>query len=158
MERTAVRLNLGACDRVIENFISVDLVPPADVVTDLSQAWPWPDSTIDEIVGYDIVEHLPDRIHCMNEMHRVMKPGARATIETPNASRGAGFYQDPTHKSPFVMNSFQYFEDGAYAHTRLARAYGITARFKVVELHEREYKDKYEPVWKITAVLEAVKS
>jgi hypothetical protein len=55
------------------------------------------------------------------------------------------------------MNSFQYFRDGSFAHNRLAKSYGITARFKVVSLTEREYKDEYESVWKITAVLECVK-
>ena len=63
-----------------------------------------------------------------------------------------------THQSPWVRNSFQYFEDGSFAHQRLAKAYGITARFRVITLEEREYPaDPYETVWKIQAVLEAVK-
>lgn len=152
-----MRLNLGASDRHFPGFSSVDRVEPADWVVDLEKAWPWPDSSIDEIIAFDIVEHLADRIHTMNQLHRVLKAGARATIEVPNASKGAGFYQDPTHKSPWVMNSFQYFQDGSFAHQRFAKAYGITARFKVLELHEREYQDVHEKVWKITAVLEAVK-
>src|SRR6266853_1836731 len=41
--------------------------------------------------------HPLGRIHFMNELWRVMQPGARATIETPNASRGCGYFQDPTH-------------------------------------------------------------
>jgi predicted SAM-dependent methyltransferase len=152
-----VRLNLGASDRQFEGFTSVDIAPPADIVADLAQAWPWPDSSVDEVLALDIAEHIEDRIHFMNELHRVLKPGARATIETPNASRGAGYFQDPTHKSPWVLNSFQYFQDGSFAVQRLAKAYGITARFRIVELGEREYQDTHEPVWKITAVLEAVK-
>ncbi len=55
------------------------------------------------------------------------------------------------------MNSFQYYADGSFAHNRLSKSYGITARFRIVELSEREYQDVYEPVWKIRAVLEAVK-
>jgi hypothetical protein len=108
-------------------------------------------------MALDIIEHIEDRIHFMNELHRVMEPGARATIEVPNASKGAGYFQDPTHKSPWCMNSFQYFEDGSFAVNRLAKSYGITARFKVLALSEREYRDTHEPVWKITAVLQAVK-
>lgn len=127
------------------------------MLADLSLQWPWRDSSIDEIRAHDVFEHLPSRVHTMNELHRVLKPGARATIEVPSASKGAGFAQDPTHLTPWCMNSFQYFEEGSVATKRFARAYGITARFKVVHLSEYEYADVYEPVSKVLAVLEAVK-
>lgn len=152
-----MRLNLGAADRQIPGFSSADICPPADFVCDLSQPWPWEDSSIEEIMALDVIEHIENRIHFMNELHRVLKAGARVTIETPNASRGAGYFQDPTHKSPWVLNSFQYYEHGSFAVQRLAKSYGITARFKTIQLGEREYPDVVERVWKITAVLEAVK-
>lgn len=152
-----VKLNLGCSNRVIPGYVGVDICPPADVIADLSKRWPWPSSSVDEVVAYDVIEHIADRIHFMNELHRVMKPGATATIETPNASRGAGYFQDPTHCAPWCLNSFQYFQQGSFAHNRLAKAYGITAAFQVTSLSEREYQDVYEKVWKITAVLECVK-
>jgi predicted SAM-dependent methyltransferase len=152
-----VKLNLGACDRRIDGFLSVDICPPADVVCDLRGRWPWPDSSVDEALAFDVFEHLPDRIHTMNELHRVLKPGAVAHIEVPSAAEGAGFAQDPTHVSHWCCNSFQYFRNGSFAHNRLARAYGITARFQVLELSRRTYKDEYEDVVKITARLKAVK-
>jgi 2-polyprenyl-3-methyl-5-hydroxy-6-metoxy-1,4-benzoquinol methylase len=135
----------------------VDIAPPADIIADLSQPWPWPDSSVSEVAAYDVIEHIADRTHFMNELHRVLAPGGCAIIETPNASRGAGYFQDPTHKAPWCMNSFQYFEDGSFAQRRLAKSYGITARFKIVSLGEHEYQDVHEKVWKITAVLQAVK-
>lgn len=152
-----MKLNLGAADRSIAGFVSVDIAPPADTIADLAKPWPWEDSSVDEVKALDVVEHIEDRIHFMNELYRVLKPGAKVTIETPNACKGAGYFQDPTHKSPWVMNSFQYFQEGSFAHNRLAKAYGIKARFKTVSLTERQYKDAHEEVWKITAVLEAVK-
>jgi ubiquinone/menaquinone biosynthesis C-methylase UbiE len=148
---------MGACDRHFPGFISVDITPPADQIVDLRDPWPWADSSVDEVRAHDVFEHLPDRIRTMNELHRVLKPGARATIEVPSATKGAGFAQDPTHCSPWCMNSFQYFEAGSFAHQRLARHYGITAAFRVVTLSEAPYQDAYEQVYKITAVLEAVK-
>lgn len=154
---SGLRLNLGSADRAFDGFLSVDIVPPADVVTDLAKPWPWPDRSVEEVLALDIIEHIEDRIHFMNELHRVLKSGARASIETPNAARGAGFFQDPTHKSPWCLNSFQYFEDGSFAHQRLAKSYGITARFRIVELAQREVDDVREPVWKIRAILECVK-
>jgi len=152
-----MKLNLGCADRVFPGFRSVDRVPPADEIADLEQRWPWPDSSVDEIVAHDIFEHLASRIHTMNELWRVLKPGGRATIEVPSAAKGAGFAQDPTHKTPWCMNTFQYFQDGSFAVQRLAKSYGILARFRVLSLTEREYQDAHEKVWKITAVLEAVK-
>lgn len=152
-----MKLNLGAADRRISDCVSVDRVMPADLITDLTADWPFQTSTIDEVFALDIFEHLPDRIHTMNELHRVLKCGAHARIEVPSAVRGAGFAQDPTHQSAWCRNSFQYFEYGAYARQRLGRSYGITAEFRILELSEREYPDAFEPVVKITAVLAAVK-
>ncbi len=177
-----MKLNLGCSDRTIAGFIGVDIAPPADQIVDLSEVWPWPDSSIEEVLAYDVIEHisarwyptlestvpfgpsiyaraLDGRIHFLNELHRVLIPGGRATIETPNAARGVGYYQDPTHVSPFCLSTFKYFEAGAFAHQRLSKAYGITAAFKVMELVEMESsgEDPRERVWKIRAVLDAVK-
>lgn len=154
-----MKLNLGCADRALSGFIGVDVAPGpcVDQVADLREPWPWPDSSVDEVRAHDVFEHLPDRIRTMNELHRVLRPGGIATIEVPNAAKGAGFAQDPTHVSQWCRNSFQYFRGESFAHNRLARSYGITARFKVLSLTEREYKDEFEPVWKITAVLQAIK-
>jgi predicted SAM-dependent methyltransferase len=161
----------------------VDIAPPADEIVDLSGPWPWPDSSVEEVLALDVCEHIGDRwtkesvkvwmetyrqedlrmldgrIHFMNELHRVLKPGAQATIETPNAARGCGYYQDPTHVSPWCLSTFKYFEHGTFAHGRLSKAYGITAAFRVLSLEEFETsgEDPRERAWKIKAVLEAVK-
>jgi predicted SAM-dependent methyltransferase len=172
-----MRLNLGCCDRHRHGWVNVDIVPPADQIADLRQPWPWPDSSVDAIVAHDLIEHIPaeilrvtkhdgvvvdvymenGRIFLMNEAWRVLKPGGTFEIIVPSASRGAGFVQDLTHKSQWCLNSFQYVTAGKFAHTRLARPYGITAAFRVIRLDEQEVRDEYEAVWKITAILEAVK-
>ncbi len=187
-----LKLNLGASDRRIDDFVSVDIAPPADIVADLEGPWPWATSTVTEVIAQDIAEHIGDcthfqswtcthcqnrpfqrrysdqpirhplgRIHFMNELHRVLMPGGTALIEVPDAVQGAGFAQDPTHKTPWSRNSFQYFgagHGGEFAHGRLAKAYGITAKFELVgEIEHREYQDTYDKVWKIVATLRAVK-
>ncbi len=153
-----LRLNLGACDRRIEGFLSVDIVPPTDLLCDLNQDWPWLDSTVDEVRAHDVFEHLHDRVHTMNELWRVLKPGARALVELPNAAKGSGQWCDPTHVSPWCMNTFEYFEHGSRATARLAKYYGIVARFRIIRMEEaNDLSHKYEPVYKFVAVLECVK-
>jgi hypothetical protein len=176
-----VKLNLGSCDRGFAGFLSVDLCPPADQIADLSKPWPWEDSTVEEVRAHDVFEHIGDcdhvltrcekckdacdlfirhssgRIHVMNELHRVLKPGARATVEVPSAAHGGGFACDPTHVTPWCLSTFAYFEKGHAAHTRFAKSYGITAAFKVISLIETPDPSHREPVFKVTAVLEALK-
>jgi SAM-dependent methyltransferase len=152
-----MRLNLGSCDRQFPGFLSVDIAPPADIICDLSQRWPWPDSSIEEVRSHDCFEHLPDRIRTMNSLYRVLVPGGRATVEVPSAAHGAGFACDPTHVSAWCLSSFEYFEDGAPCWLRFHEAYGITARFRVLSLVETPDPSHKEPVWKVTAILEAVK-
>lgn len=152
-----MKLNLGCCDRHLPGYRNVDIMPPADEIVDLNNPWPWPDSSVEHVVAHDVFEHLYDRIPTMNELWRVLKPGARAEIVVPNAARGAGHFQDPTHVSPWCLNTWQYFDVAAYAFQRFRTHYGIAGGFRVVSLAEKEFPDYREPVWKITAVIEAVK-
>lgn len=152
-----MKLNLGACDRLFPGFLSVDICPPADIVCDLRERWPWDDSSVEAVKAFDIFEHLPDKIHTMNELYRVMGPNGTVEIEVPSASHGAGAFQDPTHCSFWTMNDFQYFQFNSFATQRFARAYGISAKFAIIEMKETQYQDMYEPVWKIHATLRAMK-
>lgn len=153
-----MRLNLGACDRRLAGFLSVDRVPPADVVTDLEQAWPWADSSVDEIVAFDIFEHLRDKRHTMNELWRVLVPGGKATIEVPTV-RGVGAVCDPTHQSYWSVGDFEYYEKGNFARERFRSSYGIVADFQIIGAPDQTmYKNRFgEEVWKATVVLRAVK-
>lgn len=158
-----MRLNLGCNDDLREGWINVDICEPPHngniqfQQADLTQPWPWEADSVREVFARDIFEHLPDRIQTMNELWRILVPGGKATIIVPSAAKGAGFAQDPTHKSAWCMNSFQYYRKGSFAHGRLAKSYGFQGAFNVVSLSDKESPDEYETVWKVTAVLEAVK-
>jgi SAM-dependent methyltransferase len=137
-EAKGLWLNLGSGDDLLENFCNVDLVLPDPVPLkghvqqeDLRKPWVWLDSSIDFILAKDIIEHLPDKIHTMNEAHRVLKPGGRMQIEVPTTD-GTGAFQDPTHVSFWNRRSFLYYEDGNIYRDRFANSYGVKARFKVL--------------------------
>jgi hypothetical protein len=148
-----VKLNLGCCDALLPDHINVDVVPGPNVfVADLRQPWPWPDSSVDHVRAWDIIEHLPDKIFTMNELWRVLKPQATAEIAVPTTD-GSGAFQDPTHVSFWNRRSFLYYEAGNPYRERFAHAYGVTAKFRVV--HERIDHSVDGP--RLTIVLQAVK-
>jgi predicted SAM-dependent methyltransferase len=72
----ALRLNLGCSDAHVKGWLNVDLCPPADQIADLSQRWPWNDCSVGEVKAWDLFEHLPSKIHTMNECHRVFSGGS----------------------------------------------------------------------------------
>lgn len=129
-----MRLNLGCCDDVRAGWVNVDHVPlhPNVDEVDLRRKWPWADSSVSEILAMDIIEHLPDKIHTMNEMWRVLTPGGIVHIGVPTTD-GSGAFQDPTHVSFWHRRSFLYYEDGNSYRERFAKSYGISARFKVAK-------------------------
>jgi SAM-dependent methyltransferase len=139
-----LKLNLGASDRRFPGFLSVDIYPPADQIADLTQPWPWPDSSIEEVIAFDVFEHLPDKRHTMNELWRVLKPGGIATIGVPDATEGDGGHCDPTHCSYWTGSDWEYFERGDFARERFRGSpyYGILADFAVLEFQKVRHQRK----------------
>ena len=132
-----MRLNLGSNNRRVEGFISVDIAPPADQIVDLSQPWPWPDNSVDEVLAFSVFEHLPDKLHTMNELWRVLKPGGIAQLQLPHATLGDGGHCDCTHRSYWTCSDFEYYVPGVAEYERFHEAYGIKACFRVLNLNER---------------------
>lgn len=102
-----VRLHLGCGQVRYDGYVGVDINPDvADVVCDLTQRWIWEDSSVDEIVAEDVFEHLPDKLHTLRELYRVLKPHGKALVQVPDASVGGGAFGDPTHVSFWALESF----------------------------------------------------
>lgn len=98
------RLDLGCGPHPKEGFTGVDQIafPGVDIELDLRQyPWPWKDNSVDEVHSSHFVEHLTgkERVPFFNELYRVLKPGAKATIICPNWSHERA-YGDPTHEWP----------------------------------------------------------
>lgn len=151
-----LRINLGCSDQILPEYLNVDLVPPADKIVDLCNFWPWRESSVDHIRAWDIIEHLPDPVHTMNEAWRVLKPGGTFEIVVPTTD-GRGAFQDPGHVSFWNRNSFFYYTDRDPHRVRFggANKNGVLARFRVVSEKQERLRDEVE---KLTIVLEAVKS
>lgn len=106
-----VNLDLGCGKNPREGFTGVDVRDfGQDVVCDLRDTWKWETDSVDEIHCSHFVEHLtaPERIHFVNELHRVLKVGSKATIIVPHwASCRA--YGDMTHQWPPVSEFWFYY-------------------------------------------------
>lgn len=107
-----MKLDIGCGKNKKEGFTGVDQyeMPGVDVVMDLRGSWPWEDNEVDEVHCSHFLEHLTqeERVHFMNELYRVMKPGAKATIITPHWNNTRA-YGDPTHKWPAVSEMMFYY-------------------------------------------------
>lgn len=106
-----LRLDLGCGPNRKPSFIGVDRIkfPNVDVVLDLRTKWPWKEGSVEEIHCSHTIEHFDaiERVHVYNEMFRVMKVGAKATIIAPHWNSGRA-YGDPTHRWPPICG-FSYF-------------------------------------------------
>lgn len=151
-----LRLDLGCGGWKTEGFVGVDIYsgPGVDVVADLNRRFPFPDNSVDEIKAHDVLEHLKDNIHSMNEIWRICKPYAKVDIRVPSTD-GRGAFQDPTHVSFWNLNSFRYYCVEFPAYIELCRSYGLQGAFKILSLTQEESSDQ---VVHVRAVLEVIKS
>lgn len=155
------KLNLGCSDDLWPGYINVDRVYPDRScavrddfqIADLSRSWGWADSSVEHIRAHDIIEHLPDKIHTMNEAWRVLVRGGTFEIAVPTTD-GPGAWQDPTHVSFWNRNSFMYFEAGNPHLVRFGRAYGIKCAYRILQ---EQLEQVFDGVTKLTITLVAVK-
>jgi glycosyltransferase involved in cell wall biosynthesis len=109
-----LKVDIGGGLNPYPNYMSVDLRPDADIVTDLNDGIPLPDNSVGVLNASHILEHLHDKTKIMSEIHRVLAPGGWAFIEIPSTD-GRGAFQDPTHVSYWNENSFLYYTDSYLA-------------------------------------------
>lgn len=108
------KLDLGSGPNGKPGFWHVDQTafPGVDEVVDLRGPWPWADNSIEETHCSHCLEHFDsmERVHFLNELYRVSKPGAKCTLICPHwASCRA--YGDPTHKwPPLAEFAFYYWK------------------------------------------------
>ncbi len=106
-------LDVGCGWNKVPGAIGIDSNPRAhaDVVHNLGVVpYPFPDNEFDEIVCRHVIEHVPDVMALVTELHRIAKPGARLTIVTPHYTN-PDWPSDPTHRNHFNSYSFNCFID-----------------------------------------------
>ena len=127
-----LKLDLGCGQAKQEGFTGVDIAPleGVDVVCDLfTFPWPFEDDSVDEVFCSHFVEHVPDHIAFMNELYRIMKPGAQVRFVHPYLWNDRCF-QDPTHRQFISEHRWYYFAKDWREINKLEH-YGITCDFGV---------------------------
>jgi spore maturation protein CgeB len=152
-----VLVDLGCGTHKPHGFIGVDVSFQAgvDIVADLNQRFPFPDNSVDFLRAHDLVEHLVDRIHTMNEIWRICKPDAQIDIRVPSTD-GRGAFQDPTHISFWNINSFKYYCAEFPEYLDLCQSYGFKGEFNIIGLGNEETTP--DQVIHVRAILKAKKS
>lgn len=145
--RQTVSIDLG-CGPVPRNYfkadqsLGIDFSPSTDesiVQCDVGrEALPFEDNSIDYITAYDFLEHLSRERHdsdcspfinCMNEVHRILRPGGIFLSLTP-VYPFIGAFSDPTHVNIMTVNTFRsYFSIERH---EISKHYGIKTDFKVI--------------------------
>lgn len=108
-------------------------LPGVDLVHD-ARVFPWPieDDAFDVVSSSHFLEHLPDLVRTMEEIHRILKPGGRLEVVVPYY-RWEGAFRDPTHVRFFTEHTFDYFTpEGATDLSHLN--YYSKARFTIESL------------------------
>jgi len=121
----------------VSGAVGLDVVPltGVDVLINLEK-WPYPFSanTFDVICLNDVIEHIPDTIATMEELHRILRPDGRVFIRVVNWNSHYTAI-DPTHVSAFTERSFDFFGK------RQGRSYYSEARFDVLGV-DKQYNAK----------------
>lgn len=115
------------------DYVTADLESPlAEVKMDI-QEMPFDDNSFDVVLCNHVLEHIPDDKKAMQEILRVMKPGAWSILQVPMKPGAATTYEDASITDP----KERAIHFGQYDHMRLYGAdYGDVLRKEGFEVEE----------------------
>jgi SAM-dependent methyltransferase len=82
------------------DYITADIESPLAKVKMDIHAIPFPDNTFDVAFCNHVMEHVDDYVKATSELHRVLKPGGWAIIQSPQDMSRASTYEDASITDP----------------------------------------------------------
>lgn len=106
-----LRVNLGCGNKTLEGYIGVDRFPcqAAGLLCDVTRSLPFRDSSVDEFVLDNLIEHIADIPALMAEIVRAGSDSAKVIVITPHFT-ALSSWKDPTHLHHLSYFSFDHFE------------------------------------------------
>ena len=104
-------LDVGCGSNKYDGAIGLDNNPrtAADVIHDLGEIpYPFADDEFDLIVSRHVVEHVPDVMAFITELHRITKNGGRIRLVAPHYTN-PDWATDPTHRNHLNSYTFNTF-------------------------------------------------
>jgi ubiquinone/menaquinone biosynthesis C-methylase UbiE len=97
------------CYGVDQSDIAGKICPEAEIkVADLEADLPYSDNSFDLVYSKSVLEHFYHPEKLVLEIYRILRPGGRAIIMTPDwKSKVKTFYDDYTHRTPFTFSSLR---------------------------------------------------
>jgi predicted SAM-dependent methyltransferase len=101
------KLELGTGQLASEGWLNTDIDPrfrragPPVLFLDVTRPFPFRDSMFDYITSEHVIEHVPydDARFMLGECARVLRPGGRIRIATPDLAQLLSLYRDQDHPS-----------------------------------------------------------
>lgn len=159
-----LRLDLG-CGKGLspKGWIRVDQVQykGVKVVHDLTEPWPWADNSVEEVGCRNLINYFQpqQRIFFVNELYRVLKPGAKAQLIVPHWACNRAFgditqAMPPVAEEWFFHLSKKWREENAYWTTGYTCDFEFTVGYGMhpaVAVRNQEYQREALMFWKEAA-------
>lgn len=111
--------------------------------------FPFENASFDVVLACEIIEHLPnDPMHMLIECNRVLKPGGRIVITTPNITSYRSMHAILNGYPPYIYNKFSSNNGGRHVKEYAPREFDIMfpkAGFSVEQLETRNVWADAEP-------------
>lgn len=108
---TGHRLNIGAGHTYLPGFQNIDIDEKADISLDFSrETLPFDDDSVDLIFSYYTLEHIPDYLFALREMHRVLRHDGTLLLGLPYVTSTEFHLVNPYHLHNFSEHSFDFFD------------------------------------------------
>ena|SRR3989344_397730 len=106
------RINLGAGNTILKDWFNHDIIKhrsEIDFAFDLNlPEWPLKSDSYDIVRAWDVIEHLENPLHFVNNCWKLLKPNGMLDVKACGW-QNRNFWVDITHRKGFDIKSFNYF-------------------------------------------------